>query len=95
MKKRSAQRFKLVGVPKKKQYFPHIFGLVGLQKINKRAKKPFRIRLCYCYCVELGLGPCHFWAGRGTIIWHDLKYGMARNILGHAGTTRTRELCRA
>jgi len=39
---------------KKKQYFPHIFGLVGLQKINKRAKKPFRIRLCYCYCVELG-----------------------------------------
>jgi hypothetical protein len=50
------------------------------------------------YCtsqLELGLGPCHLRAGHGTVFWHDLKHGTARNILGRAGTTRTRGPCRA
>jgi len=29
--------------------------------------------------VELRHGPCHFWAGRCTIIWHDSKHGTARH----------------
>ena len=50
-----------------------------------------RHRLCYTShpwsCIEVGLGPCHFWVGHGTIIWHDPKHGMTRNILGCVGTT--------
>jgi hypothetical protein len=32
--------------------------------------------------------------GHGTVFWHDLKYGMAQNILGYADITQTRESCR-
>ena len=45
--------------------------------------------------IELGLGPWHFWTGRGTIVWHGPKHGTARNILDCTGTTGTRGPCRA
>ena len=45
--------------------------------------------------LELGLGLCYFWTGYGTIVYRNSKCDTIRNILGRAGTTRTRGPCRA